>query len=166
MSLPLSRLLIGLLMEININVDLSGPVIEGLAGAEVERFARHIEGVLGDIGVTMIRTYLPTQYMYLGHHGGTPRFNPVPPNAGALQASIHAEHQVDDVLITDDPVTYGAWIEGVDSMNLIVWPHHRNPPPRRFPGYHAFKKINASLNAMATPVANREIQPYIRYMNS
>lgn len=154
-------------MELNINVDASGPVFDGLAEAEVERFARHVENTLGEIGVPMIRNYLETQYMYLGHHGGTPRFNPIPANAGALQAAVHAERQVEDsVTITDDPVVYGPWIEGVDSRNLIIWPHHRNPPPRRFPGYHTFRKINKSLNAMAVPIAYRELPYYIRIMNS
>jgi hypothetical protein len=153
-------------MDIEVKVDLSGPVSTGMAAAEAERFARHVEEALGDIGVNLIRNYLETQYMYLGHHGGTPEFNPVPANAGFLQSRIHTERQVHDALmIVDDPVTYGAWIEGIDAMNLVVWPHRRNPPPRRFTGYHAFRKINASLNAMAVPVAYRELPVYIRMMN-
>lgn len=153
-------------MDLEVNVDISGPVVNGMAEAAVHRYKEHVQNVIGDTGVTMIRAYLETQYMYLGHHGGTPEFNPVPANAGFLQASIHTERAVSDaVLITDDPVTYGAWIEGTDALNMVVWPHHRNPPPRRFPGYHAFRKITASLNAMATPIAYRELPLYIRMMN-
>jgi hypothetical protein len=154
-------------MDINVDVNLSGPIVDGLAQREVERFARHVEDTLADIGVPMIRNYLETQYMYLGHHGGTPQFNPVPANAGALQAAVHAERATEEsTIITDDPVTYGAWIEGVDSMNLIIWPHRRNPPPRRFPGYHGFRRVSKSLNAMAVPIAYRELPFYIRMMNS
>jgi hypothetical protein len=153
-------------MEIKIEADIRGPIVDGMAQAEVDRFKMHVERVLGDTGVTMIRAYLETQYMYLGHHGGTPRFNPVPANAGYLQASVHTELAVDEsVLIVDDPVVYGSWIEGVSPMNLVVWPHHRNPPPRRFRGYHAFRKIGESLNAIALPIAYRELPVYIRMMN-
>jgi hypothetical protein len=153
-------------MEINVTIDMSGPVFDGMAERAVEQFARHVEETLGEIGVPMIRNYLETQYMYLGHHGGTPRFNPVPAHAGELQASIHTERATEDsLIITDDPVIYGPWIEGVDSRNLIVWPHRRNPPPRRFPGYHTFRRIAKSLNAMAVPIAYRELPVYIRMMN-
>lgn len=152
-------------VSIDINVDAVGPLFDGLAEAEMERYARHVEDTLGDMGVSMIRAYLPTQYMYLGHHGGTPEFNPVPPNAGELVAAIHTIDVGDSVMITDDPVTYGPWIEGIDNLNLVVWPHRRNPPARRFPGYHTFRKIGESLNAMATPIAIRELPPYIAAMN-
>src|SRR5487761_114841 len=148
-------------MSFNVAVDISGPISEGMAQIEIEHYCRHIENVLGDDGVSRIRHFLPTQYMYLGHHGGTPHFNPVPPNAGALQAAIHTEHQVQEgILVTDTPVTYGAWIEGIDEMNLIVWPHYRNPPPRRFPGYHTFRIITQILNGEAEAIALRELPPY------
>lgn len=154
-------------IEISIDgsVDATGPVFDGMAEAEVERYARHLEEVLGDLGVSMIRAYLPTQYMYLGHHGGTPETNPVPDNAGYLAASVHAIDISDAVMIVDDPVIYGPWIEGVSNGNLIIWPHRRNPPPRRFPGYHTFRKISESLDAMATPIAFRELPPYLAAMN-
>lgn len=155
------------MVELNIDVNLSGPIVTGMAEEAVDRFAGHVEDTLGDIGVSMIRAYLPTQYKYLGHHGGTPEFNPWPPNAGYLVSQVHKEIAVSDsVIITDGPVIYGPWIEGIAPGNLIVWPHHRNPPPRRFSGYHAFRKITESLNAMATPIAYRELPTYIRMMNA
>lgn len=155
------------MVEIHIDVNLSGPIVTGMARDEVRRFKEHVENTLGDIGVSMIRAYLPTQYKYLGHHGGTPEFNPVPPNAGFLTSQVHTEIAVSDaVLITDGPVVYGPWIEGIAPGNLIVWPHRRNPPPRRFTGYHAFRKIGESLDAMATPIAYRELPVFIRMMNT
>jgi hypothetical protein len=154
-------------MGLDVTVDISGPIWDGTAQIEVEHYCRHLEEVIGADGVTRIRHYLPTQYMYLGHHGGTPKFNPIPPNAGALQAAIHTERQVKDALIvTDDPVTYGAWIEGVDALNLVVWHHYRNPPPRRFPGYHTFRIITQILNSEAEVIALRELPPYLRAMNA
>lgn len=151
--------------DIEVSVDASGPVFNGMAEMAAREFAHHVEETLGDLGVSMIRAYLPTQYMYLGHHGGTPAFNPVPADAGMLQAAIHTIDVADAVVVTDDPVIYGAWIEGVAYGNLIIYPHRRNPPPRRFPGYHAFRKITQSLNAMANPIAHREIGPYLAVMN-
>lgn len=156
-------------MDINIDVNASGPVFDGLAAEEVERFAEHVEGVLGEIGVTMIKAYLPTQYMYLGHHGGSPESNPVPSNAGFLVSQVFTERASPEaVVVTETPwpmLIYGPWIEGIAPGNLIVWPHRRNPPPRRFTGYHAFRKIGQSLNAIATPIAYRELPYYIRMMN-
>lgn len=154
-------------MGLEISVDISGPFFNGIAALEIESYCRHLEQKLGDIGVTRIRHYLPTQYMYLGHHGGTPKFNKIPIDAGALQAAIHTDRQVkDSLIITDSPVTYGAWIEGVDDLNLVVWPHHRNPPARRFPGYHTFRIITQILNSEAEGVALRELPPYLRAMNA
>src|SRR6266487_3637647 len=104
-------------MNIEISTDFHGPVFDGIAKHEVSLFRQHVEDTLGDMGVSMIRAYLETQYMYLGHHGGTPAFNPVPHNAGFLQAAIHKIDVNDVVIVTDDPVTYGAWIEG----NPALW---------------------------------------------
>jgi hypothetical protein len=152
-------------MEIEFHVDARGPLFDGRAQAAVSAYARHIENFLADRAVTDIRNYLPTQYMYLGHHGGTPQFNPVPPDAGFLQAQIHTERASEDsVLVTDDPVIYGPWIEGVAPGNEIIWPHRRNPPPRRFPGYHTFRKIAQKLNAEAEEIAQRELQPFLEEM--
>jgi hypothetical protein len=151
---------------IDVDVDSSGPVFDGMAYELSREFTHHVEDTLGEMGVSMIRAYLPTQYMYLGHHGGTPRYNPIPPNAGFLQASIHTERMTEDsLLITDTPVTYGPWIEGTSDLNWVMYHQHRNPPPRRFPGYHAFRKIGQSLEAMAGPIAFRELLPYLRAMN-
>jgi len=154
-------------MDINVDVSVSGPLFDGEAEIIIDDFCRHIEDVIGDIGVSRIRAYLPGQYMYLGHHGGTPEFNPVPPDAGLYQSRIHTERQVDDaVMITDTPVVYGPWLEGVSPRNMIIWPHRRNPPPRRFPGYHTFRVIAQTLNADAEGIAERELTYYLVELNS
>lgn len=151
---------------LEISVDASGPVFDGIARAEARRYAHDLETQLGDDGVAMIRAYLPTQYMYLGHHGGTPRYNPVPANAGFLESQIHTERQTEDSLIvTDTPVTYGAWIEGVDPSNWIIYHQHRNPPARRFPGYHTFRVITQKLDSEAEGRALGMLPPYLDAMN-
>jgi hypothetical protein len=154
-------------MGINLEVSLRGAIISGEAEEAAQRYARHMEDVLGDKAVTDIRAYLPTQYMYLGHHGGTPESNPVPQNAGALTASVVAERQSEnEVMVLGDRVTYGAWIEGDTSLNMIVYPHRRNPPPRRFPGYHAFRLVAQLLQGQAEEIALAELPPYLEEMRS
>lgn len=151
----------------DIEVDLQGAIVTGLAQEAAHRYARHMEDVLSDKAVTDIRAYLPTQYMYLGHHGGTPETNPIPQNAGALAASVVAERQSENVvLVVGDRVTYGAWIEGDTSLNMVVYPHRRNPPPRRFPGYHTFRLIAQLLQGQAEEIALSELPPYLEEMRS
>lgn len=147
-------------------VNASGPIFEGRADGIIRRALQDIEDEIGDEAVTRIRAYLPTQYMYLGHHGGTPATNPIPRNAGFLQASVHTYRASAEVrMVTDDRVIYGPWIEGIAAGNLEIWKHRRNPPPRRFPGYHAFRKIAQQLNAEAQDIAERKLPPYIGELN-
>jgi hypothetical protein len=150
---------------VRLNVDLSGPLFRGQSEAEIEVYARHIEDVLGDLGVARVRAYLPLQYMYLGHNGGTPYANPVPADAGRLEASIQRTRvQPHLVQVNDSGILYGPWIEGIHPGNFVVTPHNRNPPPRRFPGYFTFRKVGQSLEADAPHIAERELAPYLAAM--
>jgi hypothetical protein len=162
---PLVRQVITVGIEIHVNAH--GPVADGLAPGIIQRYSQHVENVIGDKAVTDIRAYLPEQYMYLGHHGGSPEFNPVPSDAGHLQASIRSDRASPDmVLVTDSNVLYGPWIEGVSSLNQVVWPHRRNPPPRRFPGYFAFRLIAQKLNGEAQGIALEALPPYLAELNA
>lgn len=154
-------------MEISYDVSFDGPLFDGRAGQIIYRYAEHLAGVIADRAVTDIRAYLPTQYMYLGHNGGDVRHNPVPPNAGALQASIFAERQTEEMyLVRGDRVTYGAWIEGVSVLNSVTWPGRiRRGLSPRFPGYHTFRIITEELNAEAPGIAEIEILPYLGELN-
>jgi hypothetical protein len=155
-------------VEIKFSYDITakGPVVEGTTAPIMDAYDRRVTDVLGDLAVQLIKAYLPTQYMYLGMNGGSPRFNPIPANAGTYQSGIHTDRVSDDVnLVHDTPVVYGPWLEGVGSRNPIVWPHHRNPPPRRFPGYHTFRKMAQVVNVHKYDIAERELQPFIRTLN-
>jgi hypothetical protein len=155
-------------MEINFGYDINsqGPLMDATAYSIVDDYCHHLEDVLGDFAVNLIKAYLPTQYMYLGMNGGDPINNPIPPNAGAYQAGIHTDRSaVAGILVHDTPVVYGPWLEGVSERNLIVWPHRRNPPPRRFPGYHTFRKMARVVEVHKIDIAEREIQPYITLLN-
>lgn len=156
------------MIALEINVDTHGPLFDGVAREEVHRYVNHVTEVLGNEAVERIRAYLPTQYMYLGHNGGDPVHNPVPGNAGYLQASVHMNRMSDEmVIVNDDPVTYGAWIEGVDIMNSIFWRGRvRRGLSPRFPGYHAFRIIGQQLQADSLAIAERELHPYVILMNT
>lgn len=154
-------------MSMDIDIEIKGPVSDGMGPLVMGRFKEDLLNALSDKAVNDIRAYLPTQYMYLGHNGGTPMFNPVPPDAGALEAAVHTERATENVrVVTDDPVLYGPWIEGDAPGNAIVWLHRRNPPPRRFPGYHAFRKIAQKLDADVARIADDMIVTYIEELNA
>jgi hypothetical protein len=155
-------------MPIFIDVTLHGSIPAGVAPAIIHRYKVHLEEKLGDLGVNLVRAYLPTQYMYLGQHGGTPRKNPVPPGAGALVASIHTRRDTTDAqLVVGDDLIYGPWIEGVAIGNTFFYPGRvRAGQSARFPGYHTFRKMTQVLDQATPDIAYTEIQPYIREINN
>jgi hypothetical protein len=154
-------------MTIHFDVNLHGSIHTGVVGDIIHRYKVDLEGTLGDMGVDMIRSYLPTQYMYLGNNGGWPYHNPIPPDAGALEASIYTRRDsVDSQLVTTDSAIVGPWIEGVAIGNSFIWPGRiRHGLGGRFPGYFAFRKMTQVLDLATSNVAYTEIQPYIREIN-
>jgi hypothetical protein len=153
---------------IYIDVNISGPIWEGRAPGIIRRYRDHLLDALGDEAIGRIRAYLPTQYMYLGHNGGTPFRNPVPPDAGRLEASIHSYREAPELaIVTDDPIIYGPWIEGIAIGNTFFWPGRvRAGLSPRFPGYHTFRIITGQLVVESGVIADREIQPFIVELNT
>ena len=149
-------------------VDAVGSVFNGRWPIIMDDYVQHIQDSLAEEAITRIRTYLPNQYMYLGHNGGSPLYNPIPANAGELVAAIHSERQTEErVIVTDTPVTYGPWIEGVSALNEVVWPGRlRRGLPGRFPGYHTFRIVAQQLDAEAGLVAERDLYPYLIELNT
>lgn len=155
-------------MSFDVTVDTSGPFFsEAERHRIVDDYCRHIEEVIADRGVTLIVAYLPTQYMYLGHNGGDPVHNPIPRNAGYYQSQIATERASDNaMLVRDDRVVYGPWIEGVSEKNLRFWPGRvkRGLSPR-FPGHHAFRDMTQVLNIEAHDIAQEELGRYVEDLN-
>jgi hypothetical protein len=151
-------------IEIFADLSTSGPVFDGAVREYVSDYLRQVEDVIGDEAVTRIRAYLPTQYLYIIE----PSYNEqAPPDAGRYQASITSSRiDFDSVMVTDGGVVYGPWLEGIATGNLIIYPHRFNPPPRRFPGYHAFRIIGEQLDMEATAIAERELPEFLVMMNS
>jgi len=155
------------MVMIRIDARAHGSLLSGLARRILGRYKEDVVGKVADEGVNMIRLYLPEHYMYLGHEGGDPRHNPVPPNAGTLVESIHTDRaSTDRALIIGDDVIYGAWIEGDAVGNSFIWPGRvkRGLSPR-FPGYHAFRTVAQVLQDRAVEVAYRELPGYIEEIN-
>jgi hypothetical protein len=154
-------------IRIKFDVSLHGAIADDMVEPILDRYAHHLEGVLADKGVAMIRAYLPTQYMYLGANGGDPFRNRVPPGAGHLVTTIHDISVADYALIVQDEGVYGPWIEGEAIGNNFFWPGRvRRGLSPRFSGYHTFRKIADALDDMAEEVAEEEIQYYIREINN
>lgn len=147
-------------------MDEHGSLFDGRFEVGIGIYSRHVENVVGEEAVNRIRTRLPEQYKYLGHNGGDPRFNPVPPNAGFLESQIETHRDRPDlVLVTSGNVVYGPWIEGIAIGNMRIWPHKRNPPPRRFPGYHTFRLVSQELQIESAEIAERELPAYMRFID-
>jgi hypothetical protein len=109
--------------------------------------------------------------MYLGHNGGDPVNNPIPPNAGYLVSQIHWDRQTMDSIIVNDggypAMIYGPWIEGIGPGNLyfgVAGRTARGLSPR-FPGYHAFQKTSNELNLVAADLAEAMLPPYLEMLN-
>lgn len=154
-------------MGFEITIDAHGSIFDGRAEAIVSRYAHDLQEKLADTGVSWIRAYLPTQYMYLGHNGGNPKDNPIPANAGYYQSVIHHVDSGDSVLIHDTPCVYGPWLEGVGSKNPVVWPGRlKRGLSGRFDGYHTFKVISQRLDAAATGIAYEMLPKYVEEINA
>ncbi len=137
------------------DVILSGPVFNGRAAMEAHAYCRTTEAAIGQEAEARIKEYLPTQYKYLGHSGGNPQDNPVPPNAGFYESQIHAEQTAEGTVVTDDEVVYGPWLEGVSSRNEAY----------RFPGYGAFRQVGQQLEIDSLRIAETRLAPYLIAMN-
>jgi hypothetical protein len=152
---------------IRVDVSTHGPIFDTAERNDIiDRYCRHTEDELGDEGVRMIRAYLATQYMYLGFNGGNPRDNPIPHDAGHYQEKIDKDRGFDAVVVNDDRVVYGPWLEGVSLNNLKFFPGRaRRGLSPRFPGHQAFRRIGQVLDRAASDIAEREIKPYLEELD-
>lgn len=151
---------------IELHADLKGAIAHGAVGPIMHEYTRDVEKKLSNRAVNIIRAYLPTQYMYLGGSGGDPASNPIPPNAGYLQGTIHDLAMPDYYLVKGDDAIYGPWIEGVAVGNTFIWPGRiRRGLSPRFPGYHAFRRATQVVNDIAFEVAETALPYYLEEIN-
>lgn len=116
-----------------VTVNFSGPLFDGAAMGIIGRYCKAVQRKIGQHAQDEVHARLgavirhPTGY-YEGH--------------------IHTEMQAADLVVTDTPVVYGPWLEGVGS---------RNSPVTRFPGYHTFLLVTQKVNAEAGELAEAEL---------
>lgn len=114
-------------------IESSGPLFDGRAVGIVERYTVAARDRLAQEGENRVHARL---HEVLRHP------------TGYYESHIHTDRQINDLVITDTPVVYGPWLEGVGS---------RNSPATRFPGYFTFRLVSQVLNAEAGEIAQREL---------
>ena len=110
-----------------------GPIFDGRAEAELERYVSDLKETLGNEGVNRVRAHLDS---VLRHQ------------TGRYVAGVHTDRSVGDLAVRDAQVVYGPWLEGVGS---------RNSPATRFPGYHTFRIVGQDLDRAAEGIAERKL---------
>jgi hypothetical protein len=121
----------------------SGPLFDGRASAAAYLWTKDIEDHVSQDIVNRIHRRLKTVLQ-----------NPT----GYYESMIHTEKHLDDVVVTDDPVVYGPWLEGVGS---------RNYPVTRFKGYGTFRLVARQMDRQMGMVAETRLIAggYLRAMN-
>jgi hypothetical protein len=120
-----------------------GPLFDGRAAIAADRWC-------ADIRETVAREGMRRIHARLGQVLQHP--------TGYYESKIHTELGLEDIVITDEPVVYGPWLEGVGS---------RNYPNTRFKGYRTFRIVSQALDRQMGMLAEvRLIQGgYLAEMN-
>ena len=123
-------------------VDVSGPIFDGRAVRDMQSYVTTLEEDLAQEAADRIHVRL---HQVLKHP------------TGYYESHIHIERQQDDLVVTDTPVVYGPWLEGVGS---------RNYPRTRFRGYATFRLVAQQLGRDAQDIADNLIIRYVEEMNA
>lgn len=130
--------------EAHTRVVVSGPVFDGLAERELDRFEADLVDEVGVQGVAEVAKLGRAHFRY-EHSLPT----------GHYLRNIRPDRRVDDVVVHVDAVIYGPWIEGTSSMNDRT----------RFKGYQLFRKATQQLESRVETIAKDLLPPYLRRMN-
>lgn len=125
---------------VQIVVDRSGPMFNGIASSAMTGFIEASERAVADRGYELVQNDL-SQVLQ----------NPT----GHLQSQVNVRREADYSLINDGGIIYGPWIEGVGSRNKST----------RFKGYFTYRRMSQKLQEEAGAIAERVLQPFIRRMN-
>lgn len=129
-----------------VEVNATGPLFDGQAHVIITRYCRFVEMSIAELGTNMVKEFLGKHFKY----------DPKPDNAGFYQSHIKTDRQIASVVVTDDQVIYGPWLEGSGT---------RNYPTTRFRGYAAFRTTSRALNGVAGQVAERELTLFLEELN-
>lgn len=114
-------------------VTFSGPLFDGRAQGIVDRYCKAAEATIAQHAEDEIHARLGEVIQH---------------PTGFYESHIHTEMQADSLVVTDTPVVYGPWLEGVGS---------RNSPKTRFPGYHTFRIVSQQVDREAEALAEAEL---------
>lgn len=110
-------------------MSVSGPLFDGRAGAALDRYVDAVQDRLADEATDRIHALLAGSLKH---------------PTGYYESHIHTERSTSDRTVTDTPVVYGPWLEGLGSRNF---------PKTRFRGYGSFRKATQDLDAQAGGIA-------------
>jgi hypothetical protein len=137
----------GVVPRIQIEYKEVGPLFTPGASEEIiERAVKAIEENVSEYGVDMVRNQYAKVFRYTSHPG-----RPRGTASRAVRNRVHNGHRQ----IHPGNIRYGAWLEGVGSMNYRT----------RFKGYKTFKIIGQQLQDRAVRMAEVIFQPFLRDLN-
>jgi hypothetical protein len=130
--------------DYSITIHESGPLYDGRAAVAVRRYTEELQQKLAQEAYDMIQERLP---QVIRHY------------TGRYAKSIHTvRNSMNELTVTDYPIVYGPWLEGVGSRNF---------PKTRFRGYFTFRIVGQALEAKSTEIADRLLQEkYLKEMGA
>jgi len=121
-------------------VTTTGPLFDGRAEAALKKYVKDVEKKVADKAEEKIQQRLP---QVIRHY------------TGRYSSSIHQTSDDGGTAVTDMPIVYGPWLEGVGSKNRTT----------RFKGYHTFRIVGQEVDAEAEQIANEDLKKYLEEMN-
>src|SRR5258707_6094662 len=120
------------------DMTMTGPIFDGRAEAALAEYLRVMPEKIAEKGQQMVREHLNAV---------------IKENRGVYVSRVHVRDMGSTQVIGNDMV-YSPWLEGVDERNRST----------RFKGYHTFRLIGQQLDALAGPMAEEILRPYLARM--
>lgn len=135
-------------MTVRAYLDAKGPMFNGRADDAVEDLCRDLRSDVATQGLIGVMATLAQPHPF-GIRKRTPYYETRLNIAGSATSD-------ETLVVNDDNVIYGAWLEGVGTRNF---------PVTRFRGYGAFGRSFRRLVASLPATLQRLIGPHLRKMN-
>jgi hypothetical protein len=129
------------MIGVKFDVQTTGPVFDGTAEAEVDKFLLAAKEEIAQQGVNLVKTEL-SQVLK----------NPT----GYYESRIQTDMTQRDMAVNDSGVVYGPWLAGVSSRNATT----------RFKGYAHWRLAMQRLQGDAVDIAEGVLPEYLKRMNA
>lgn len=120
-----------------IETDISGPLFDGTATKVMDQFGEQASKDIAEFGLGLIRDDLVAHF----RHG-----------TGKYVSKVEVKVQGDNILITDNGVIYGPWLEGTSSRNQST----------HFKGYGVFRRQLRVIQDQVVAISDRTAPPFLR----